>query len=108
MALVAANLKNIQKFLGLEEDEAKEIAKELKRAAGDPAAVDTILEKVNERLGDFGVESIEGEYQVDRYYLNIVLLYINKGDTYGETLLYETDTGKFYVGSWGRLGRTEK
>ncbi len=101
MALVVANRKNIQKFLGLGEGEAKEITKELKRAAGDPAAVDAILEKINERIGGFGVESIEGDYQVDRHYFNIVLLYVNKGDTYAETLLYETNTGTFYVGSWG-------
>ena len=101
MALVVANQKNMQGFLGLGTKESKEIAQELKRAAGDSTAVDSILEKLNKRLNGFGIESIEGDYQVDRYYYNIVLLYVNKGDTYDETFLYETDTGKFYVGSWG-------
>lgn len=101
MALKVANQKNIQSILGLEAPEAKELARALKEAAGSPEAVDAVLDKTSTRLDGFGVEVVNGDYQVDRYYFSIVLLYINRGDTYDDTLLYETDTEKFYVGSWG-------
>lgn len=63
-------------------------------------AVDAILAEVDSAVGGHGVESTEGDW-VDRYYQNIVLLYVNMGDTYTTTLAFDTNTTRFYVTSWG-------
>jgi hypothetical protein len=63
---------------------------------------DEVLVRANEILRGFGVESARCEgCQVNRYYYDAVLLYVNMGDTYSTTLLYDTDRQKFSIGSWG-------
>ena len=63
---------------------------------------DKILDAINAEIGGNGVESLqpEGAY-IDRYYYNIVALYINTGDTYNLTVVYDTEQERFYVTSWG-------
>lgn len=65
-------------------------------------AVDFALEVADEVMGGFGVESItvEGAY-VDSFYYNIVALYVNMGETYQTTLVYDTEREVFYRTSWG-------
>lgn len=63
--------------------------------------VDDILDMANDLLDGHGVEAIRGDYHVDNYYHDIVGLYVNMGDTYNLTLLYDTDRGKFYVTTMG-------
>ena len=64
--------------------------------------IDAALELMNKFLGASGVEAIRGSgAHVDRYYYDIVALYVNTGDTYSMTLLYDTDKDKFEVTSWG-------
>lgn len=63
--------------------------------------VDEVLDLTNKLLPGHGVEAIRGNYQVDRYYYDIVALYVNMGDPYIPTLLYDTDRGKFYVTGYG-------
>lgn len=62
---------------------------------------DAALEAVNALIHGHGIESIRGDYQVDRYYYDIVALYVNMGDSYAATLLYETDTSQWHVLSYG-------
>lgn len=64
-------------------------------------ATDKILDFVNTFLKGHGVEAIRGNYQVNRYYYDIVALYVNFGDPYVPTLLYETDTGRWQLTNWG-------
>lgn len=52
-------------------------------------------------IGGHGIEAIEGDYQVDRYYYNIVALYVNTGDSYNPTVLYETENERFLVWTMG-------
>lgn len=61
--------------------------------------VDSVLD--NNLLEGHGIEAIRGEYHVNNYYHDIVALYVNMGDTYNLTLLYDTDRGKFYVTTMG-------
>lgn len=63
--------------------------------------VDKVLDLANKLADLHGVEALRGDYQVDRYYYDIVALYVNTGETYDRTLLYETDTGRFVLASWG-------
>lgn len=62
--------------------------------------VDSILEEANKIMGGFGVAAVPGNEWM-KYYLDICLLYINMGDTYSKTLLYDTVKEKFLIGSWG-------
>lgn len=63
---------------------------------------DDVLEYANKYLKGYGVEAVEcPECQVDRYYYGIVLLYVNMGDTYSTTLLYDTEKERFLIGDWG-------
>lgn len=109
------NSKKLIEAFGITEDEAKELARMMRKAvdSGDvqksaypyevgPLTTDDVLERANEILHGHGVESIDCENcQVSRYYYGIVLLYLNKGDTYDTTLLYDTDKEEFAIGSWG-------
>jgi len=63
--------------------------------------VDDILDMANDLLDGHGIEAIRGDYHVNNYYYDIVGLYVNMGDPYIPTLLYDTDRGKFYVGGYG-------
>lgn len=64
--------------------------------------VDAALALGNELLKGSGVEPVTDERAwVDHYYQNIIALYVNQGDTYDSTLLYDTEHGDFQVTSWG-------
>lgn len=64
--------------------------------------VDAVLENLNKLLSGHGVEAIRSsDAWVSSYYGDIVALYINAGDTYNPTIVYDTDNGKFSVESYG-------
>ena len=76
-----------------------EVARESVGYEDAPAAA---LDLVNKVIRGFGVEAVRGEgYEVDRYYYDCIALYVNTGDTYNVTVLYDTERNKFYVTSWG-------
>lgn len=62
---------------------------------------DIALDVVNKLFHGHGIESISGDYHVDRYYYSIVALYVNFGDPYVPTLIYETDNDRFVLTTWG-------
>lgn len=70
--------------------------------------VDEVLEQVNKLMKAHGVEAIRGEW-VSFYFQDIVLLYVNTGDTYSSTVMYDTERDRFFIGSYGdwveRYGR---
>lgn len=64
--------------------------------------VDEILEEANKILHGFGVEPITDENAfVNKYYYDIIGLYVNMGDTYDRTLVFDTEKQKFLITSWG-------
>jgi hypothetical protein len=64
--------------------------------------VDSIMEKINEELRGYGVESIPMEdYYLNSYYMNIIGLYVNMGDTYDLTLIYNTVDNRLTLWNWG-------
>lgn len=93
----AANAKNIQEWLHLDAQQARYLAKVV-RNENDP---DVTLEAANALMNAHGIEAIRGDYHVDNYYYDIVALYVNTGDTYNPTLLYETDTDRFTLTTLG-------
>ena len=67
--------------------------------------VDALREAMNianEALDGFGVETlrIEGGW-TNSYWRDCVALYVNLGETYAPTIIYDITTDKFRVCSWG-------
>lgn len=83
----------------------------LKISKGDAAAVkarmdagapyQNILEEADRLLNGHGVEYIQSH--ADTMRSQDGLSYVNMGDTYDTTLLYDHKTGRFSVGSWGDI-----
>lgn len=94
-------VKNLQDFLGVDEQLAREMRALLLAAEGDPDGADRALEYVDRVIDASGIEAIRGDYWVDRYYGEIVGLYVNTGDTYSGTVVYDTEKGRFDVTTWG-------
>lgn len=66
-----------------------------------PRKLDRILDAANEAMGGHGTEGIRCEKVWDPYFCNIIAVYVNMGDTYDTTLLYNTDTDSVVVTSFG-------
>ena len=63
-----------------------------------PLRVEMVMEAINEILGGYWVDWCDGG-----------LLYVNLGDTYTETICYDTRKNKWIVSSWGNIiERNEK
>lgn len=58
--------------------------------------VTVALHAINELVGGFGVEGLGPEYQ-----------YINMGDTYATTLIYDRDKDRLFIGDWGSIVEQE-
>jgi hypothetical protein len=99
--MAAANARNIEATFKLSPEAAKSLARVLKGAPGREDRVDIALDAANAALNGHGVEAIRGDYQVDSYYRDIVALYVNMGDTYDATILYETEPERFTITAWG-------
>ena len=65
------------------------------------ASPDRILQRVDQILECHGVEPIRSEDHWDGCWGDIVALYVNTGETYDLTLIYDTRSGDFLVESWG-------
>ena len=59
------------------------------------------MEAINEALGGCGVEVLRADNEWDSYYGDIVAEYVNMGDTYDVTILYDINECKYEVTSWG-------
>jgi hypothetical protein len=64
--------------------------------------VDNIMKFINDLIDGFGVERIKSDYyQVDNYWYYTIALFVNKGDTYDETIVFNTEDNEFSNESWG-------
>ena len=88
------SLKTLDERLNLGGEEGKSL-KYFMQAGKRQAALDY----ADELLGGNGVEYIES--QQDTMRRREGLSYVNMGDTYDTTLIYDHKTGRFYVGAWG-------
>lgn len=81
-----------------------ENTKEMARLWGDTRSrAYPALLAVSDLLGAYGSENIDGrENDYDaRYYGNSQLEYVNMGDTYSNTLMYDNERHEYTWGSWG-------
>ena len=96
----AINVKNLQSaFSGgryiIGPSEAKDLVKYSKTAKADD-----FLKRASRYLDGYGVEAIFGKY-VNSYYQDCVALYVNTGDTYEPTILYDTVAREFGITTMG-------
>ena len=75
----------------------------LKKNARTHNEVDLALEEINRLIEGYGVEVVRGRPWVDHFYQDINLLYVNMGDTYAPTVIYDTLKERFYITTWGDI-----
>lgn len=59
------------------------------------------LAALDELLTTCGVETIDTSEHIDRYWFHCRACYLNTGDTYNTTILFDTKKDRFYLTSWG-------
>lgn len=80
---------------------AKRIAELLKKKYRDRAA-ETVMDEINRLMGGYGVENIEAtDGEGGRFWQDTVALYVNMGDTYTTTVVYDVDSGSLQITSMG-------
>lgn len=97
------SVASLKKFFGRDLSETDAVALRAVLAAvnvNDGRSVQNALETANRLTDAHGIEAIRGKY-VDRYYGDSVALYVNMGDSYAGTLLFNTITKKFSLTTWG-------
>jgi hypothetical protein len=105
--------KNLREYLRVE-GVAKELADLLKAvepgyrstSASSGREVEKAMDAADKAMGgtrggSFGVESIRSSDYSGGYWGDAAALYVNTGDTYNMTLVYDVADGRFYVTSWG-------
>ncbi len=104
--------KRLAEWLGLSASDAAKLRKKMDEVGSEAFdrygvrkryqnQIDDVLDLANKLTQAHGVEAIRGDYHVDNYYFDVVALYVNMGDTYAPTLLYNTDTDTWILTSWG-------
>ena len=91
---------DIMERLKIPEWKAKVVNVLTKEHASSHSDVDDILGIIETLLEGYGVEPLKGDH-VDNYYMDINILYVNLGDTYTPTVLYDTLLNRFFICSWG-------
>lgn len=97
------SVASLKKFFGRDLSDADAVALRAVLASVDvrnTKSVDEALDTANRLTSAHGVAAIRGKY-VDRYFGEIVALYVNMGDSYAGTLLFNTITKRFSLTSWG-------
>ncbi|NBT35503.1 MAG: hypothetical protein EBT03_08185 [Betaproteobacteria bacterium] len=100
--MATPSIKSLRDGLGIDAIKAKILKAKLEKADyGTVQDVDRALEFANGAMEAYGVEAVRGDIPRRSPYADIVLLYVNTGDTYNTTLVYDTHKDKFLVASVG-------
>jgi len=81
--------------------ESARIARMIASAGRSGRKAEAVLEEVNKLIDGHGVEALRDENAQDSYYGDTIATYVNMGDTYETTLLYDVREHTFHVTSWG-------
>jgi hypothetical protein len=95
--------KQIAEYFDIDDNVADGIRAAMKLGEDGNRQASDAMKAINGLLDGHGVEAIRGDYYVDRYHGEVVATYVNMGDTYVGTVLYETETGQFMLtdlGGW--------
>lgn len=75
-----------------------------KQCYNHPNRIDLLLEALNEAVEGHGTEPINIEKAwVDRYWATCCAVYVNVGETYAPTIIYDTASETFDLLSWGDM-----
>lgn len=104
--------RQLKEILGKEYNDISLPVKQIREAmesATTDKKIDIALDTCNAILHGYGVEAIRDNQWENGYYMDIGLLYVNMGDTYIPTVVYDTRKKQWYVTSWGNIiERNEK
>ena len=97
--------KLIDDFLG----EFKSVQHLRKQCLNPPDTITERLEALNELIDGFGIEGIYiDDYFHSNYWGNCIGLYVNLGDTYILTIIYNVIDNQFEFTSWGDFIETKE
>lgn len=95
----APSEKRMVELLGIQAEQAYLLREAIHAVCwNDSRGIDAILSTADNLLAGFGIESIRDADYWDRYYCDIKWLYVNTGETYMPTLIYNTSCGYFTIG----------
>lgn len=108
---MALSVKNLSEHLKLTAADAKKLRAEMNKVGKSEEdrygaemryehQVDRVLDLANKLIDGSGVEAINGSWH-DDFYQDIVALYVNMGDPYVATLLYDTVADRWHITGWG-------
>jgi hypothetical protein len=104
MSSIDRSPESVQAYLGVTKRDALEVFELMEAAdAADPSDVDRVLARIDRVMEAYGVESLEGPSWRRGPYGNIVALYVNTGDPWTPTVIYDTTENEFQlttVGDW--------
>ncbi len=86
-------IKRLRTIFILTKEEAKEIDQfmtKIRKVSGNNA--EEIMKRISRLIGGYSIESIRGNSWSSRFWGDTVAIYINKGDTYDNTILFNTRT----------------
>jgi hypothetical protein len=90
-------IEKMLKHYRLPQDRAQELSDAIDFAKSHEE-IDAALDLANEVLDASGIEAIREEgAHVDRYYMDITGLYVNVGDPYIPTVIYDTENSEFLI-----------
>lgn len=98
---MTASAKRIAEYFDVDDNVADGIRAAMKLGEEGNRQASDAMKAINGLLDGHGVEAIRGDYHVDNYHFDIVATYVNMGDTYVGTVLYETETGRFLLTTYG-------
>lgn len=101
--MLKANAKNLlAAFPSLGRIGARQLADDLADGLSrGNRSVEEALAKADKAIGGFGVEAIRGEEFRRGFWTDSAAHYVNMGDTYANTVLYDVGRDTFYVTTYG-------
>lgn len=89
-----------KEFRDVDEGDAKKVEELVAKSGRGKSASNALLE-INDVLDGYGVEHVEGDKGPSGYWSGAVAAYVNMGDTYNVTILYDTVDETFYLTDLG-------
>jgi hypothetical protein len=90
----------IQKILNVQRSVARSVKDSMVESETDMKISDA-MEVINYLLQGHGIEAIRGSEWHSHYWQDTAILYVNRGDTYTPTIVYDVEKERFECTSWG-------
>ncbi len=69
-----------------------------------PRDHEIVFDALNRLMETYGIEGLENDANyIDSYFQHFNFLYLNTGDTYKNTIIFDCDTFKYFIGTWGDI-----